>query len=327
MKIEIAESLIYSYLRHVEGCRIVQTNWKTSGNWIVTEYDKEDTISLLEKIIAEPLFKDIFKKNRFEQLIKQAEIDVLGINLTENSIFGIDVAFHEAGLNYGNLDETCARVMKKLFRTIFIMKCYFKEFDKFNSYFISPKVNPAMQRPIDDLVKMAINLINDERIVIKFISNEDFHRSIVDPLVTSIGEENDSSELFTRAIKLLHLDRGPKSKETKTLKSRGLINIDSPKQTIEGMQIGQFVQFNMRKLFEMNALSLDQIELLLNEYHSKKIFNSNFPILRFVAQGRNDANGYPRYYKEIYGGKYYLTSQWFDRQFVAFENWLKVVNI
>ena len=41
MKIEIGESLTYSYLKHIEGCRIVQTNWKTSGNWVTTEFEKD----------------------------------------------------------------------------------------------------------------------------------------------------------------------------------------------------------------------------------------------------------------------------------------------
>jgi hypothetical protein len=38
MKIEIGESLVYSYLKHIEGCRVVQTNWKTSGLWAITKY-------------------------------------------------------------------------------------------------------------------------------------------------------------------------------------------------------------------------------------------------------------------------------------------------
>ena len=31
MKIEIGESLCYSYLRHVKRCWLVQSNWKVSG--------------------------------------------------------------------------------------------------------------------------------------------------------------------------------------------------------------------------------------------------------------------------------------------------------
>ena len=33
MKIEMGESLFYSWLRHVKECQIVQTNWTTSSQW------------------------------------------------------------------------------------------------------------------------------------------------------------------------------------------------------------------------------------------------------------------------------------------------------
>ena len=85
MKIEIAESLIYSYLKNCEGCRIVQTNWRTSGRWIVTEYETERARQLFDKISSSEYFSGIFKNSSFEQLIKQAEIDVLGINTAEDT--------------------------------------------------------------------------------------------------------------------------------------------------------------------------------------------------------------------------------------------------
>jgi len=99
-------------LKHVEGCRIVQTNWKISNQWKITEYDEEQSVKL-KKINKSPLFNGIFKNNSFEQLIKQAEIDVIGINTAENSIFGIDVAFHTAGLNYGSKEEVLLIILKK----------------------------------------------------------------------------------------------------------------------------------------------------------------------------------------------------------------------
>jgi hypothetical protein len=33
MKIEIGESLFLSWLRHVKGCQLVQTNWKSVSEW------------------------------------------------------------------------------------------------------------------------------------------------------------------------------------------------------------------------------------------------------------------------------------------------------
>ena len=45
MKIEMGESLLYSWLRHVKECQIVQTNWKISPQW---ELKNRDQISLLQ---------------------------------------------------------------------------------------------------------------------------------------------------------------------------------------------------------------------------------------------------------------------------------------
>ncbi len=40
MKIEVGESLCYSYLRHVKQCPIVQTNWKASENLEVADFGR-----------------------------------------------------------------------------------------------------------------------------------------------------------------------------------------------------------------------------------------------------------------------------------------------
>ena len=44
MKIEMGESLFYSWLRHVKECQIVQTNWTTSGQWNLLHEDKLEEI-------------------------------------------------------------------------------------------------------------------------------------------------------------------------------------------------------------------------------------------------------------------------------------------
>ena len=46
MKIEMGESLFYSWLRHVKECQIVQTNWKVSSQWQLSDADA------LEKLMA-----------------------------------------------------------------------------------------------------------------------------------------------------------------------------------------------------------------------------------------------------------------------------------
>lgn len=325
MKIEIGENLIYSYLRHVEGCRVVQTNWKTSGKWNLTEYDKEQAKLLFEKVRLSNSFSGVFGNNAFEQLIKQAEIDVLGLNTTENSIFGIDVAFHSGGLNYGSPSETALIVMKKIFRTIFIMQSYFKEFNKFNSYFVTPKVNTSYKGLIEDLINEARDIINDDSISIEFISNDTFYLNMVEPLVNNVFEEHDTAELFLRAVKLLQLDRRTQvSVSANKPVAEPSSNSKIQKRTVEGMKIGQFVQYKMKKIFEQNLLGEEEIRKLQDKGYSKKIFNLDFEVLRNINLKTEDKSGRNRYYaNEIFFDNYHLTSQWFERHWDPLLEWLK----
>ena len=207
MKVEIGESLVSSYLNHVEQCRIIQTNWKVSGNWSMGEQDKSRSKDLFSKIGSSSRFKSIFKNNSFEQLIKQAEIDVLGINTLESSVFAYDIAFHSNGLNYNGNYGTCEVVMKKIFRAIFSAQIYFPEFEIIESCFLTPKANNKLDSMLKDYFDEATELINSENIIIKYISNNEFFEKIVDPIMSLVSNENDSSELYLRAIKLNQLDR------------------------------------------------------------------------------------------------------------------------
>jgi len=326
MKIEIAENLIYCYLKHVEGCRIVQTNWKTSTKWKVTELDDRQARDLFEKVKESPTFTDIFKNNSFNQLIKQAEIDVLGLNTTEKSVYGIDVAFHSAGLNYGNPVETASRIMKKIFRTIFVMQSYFSDFDKFSSLFITPRVNLSTKALIDPLIAEAKALINNDFITIEFIANDDFYSTFVDPITGDLVDDNDTMELFARALKLMQLDTRQKFNEnskSKPIKNR---EIATDKRTEDGMKIGQFVQYNMTKLFEDKLLSPSEIQNLQDKDYSKRTFNQDLEILRNRSLSIKDEYGHNRYYaKDIYGGNYYLNSQWNVNHWEPLLRWLRKI--
>lgn len=329
MKIEIAENLVSSYLKHTEGCRIVETNWKTSSTWKTTEYDEKTARDLFDKINNSEFFRGIFKQSSFEQLIKQAEVDVLGINSTEDSVFGIDVAFHSAGLNYGPTERTVSRVMKKIFRTVFIMQSYFSHHDKFNSFFVTPKVNPGVEVPIKEQLEKAREIINDDMISIDFISNDDFFNNIVDPVIDSINKENDTTELFARAIKLLQLDTRVKTLNN-IVPSNNMIrrpSIRTEKRMVDGMKIGQYVQYQMRKIYEENLLTEGELQNLQDKEYSKFVFDQNFEVLRSLDKDIADSFGRNRYYsKEKFFGEYFLTSQWVERHWDPFLSWLDMIN-
>ena len=148
MKIEIGESLCYSYLRHVKRCWLVQTNWKSSEHWATCKSDLE----------LEDMFRDmrqefdpdgsVFKQtSSVAQFMQQGEIDVIGIDQNGN-IHAVDVAFHEAGLNYGGGSEN--RVLKKILRAYLLLNAYHPAGTKFHIYFVSPKVHPAVQAPLEE---------------------------------------------------------------------------------------------------------------------------------------------------------------------------------
>lgn len=153
MKIEIAESLMLSWLRHAKNCQVVQLNWKPSvGSWeLFNEAEVEAIMQETDKYFSNQYVgMDLFKKNRsFSQLMQQGEIDALGIELnkgTVQNIYTIDVAFHENGLNYASRDETITRVLKKMIRTEMILQGYFN-MSTGEIIFASPKVYNIISEP------------------------------------------------------------------------------------------------------------------------------------------------------------------------------------
>jgi len=330
MKIEIGESLTSSYLNHVIGCRVIQSNWKTSGNWVITDHEKTRAKDFYKKIINSGNFNGIFKESTFEQLLKQAEIDILGINTTESIVYGVDIAFHGAGLNYGSKEETAERILKKIFRTLFVMQTYFDNYTHFQSLFITPKTNPATLRLIDDLIKKARALIVDENITIEFITNDVFFDEILDSTINATRTENDTSELFLRSIKLLELDSRKEkisSQIEKSEKKFTSIHKSTPNKTIKrGMKIGQYVQHTFRNAFREGLISSEEIHKLQNPKYSNEKFNSRFEVLRLKSRNIKDSHGRTRYYsKEYFCGSFYLTSQWVESQWDLYLKWLKSI--
>ena len=136
MKIEIGESLIYSWLRHIKKCQISQLNWKTSQEWDTTITDK--LLELAENISSK--FNYPFGKTKdLTSIVKQSEIDAVGFNLNTNTIYGVDVAFHSNGLGYA---DNVKRVTKKILRTVLIFELYFENSYEKKVIFATPKVNP-----------------------------------------------------------------------------------------------------------------------------------------------------------------------------------------
>ena len=206
MKIEIGESLCYSFLRHVRQCWVVQANWKVSEHWakLLSEGELDERFrGMRERFDPDG---SVFKGTKGgQQFLKQGEIDVVGFG-QDGSVHAMDVAFHESGLNYtGGVDK---RVLKKLLRTMFVLDAYHPDEVERHIYFASPKVHKGVQEPLEKVFGM----LAAEYSSVKWhlLTNEEFNRKLLIPTLEKAGKVADTSELFVRAAKLLELS-GPRA--------------------------------------------------------------------------------------------------------------------
>lgn len=341
MKIEIGESLIRSWLRHVNSCQIVEQNWKSSGSWDSFIEDKE-----IEKILKElkKHFKSldvnfISKKQKSTQMIKQGEIDCLGFSFDIDSetkiciknIYAVDIAFHEAGLNYGNINDSCSRITKKYIRTALTLYQYFG-IKTAEIVFATPKT--TNENHANKLKETAINvskIFNDLgfNFDFKMYTNQDFQEFIHQPLINKINEISDTSELFIRSIKLLNLLQRKGDSVVKTFIRKE--NSDFNNSLFEAVKpkIAIYAQSIFDRLSKQNLLNLEDLDMLCDINYSKDNFkiSMNLPILKRYPNDNNDIafiDGRRRYYAQCYefqGNKYLLCNHWIDNQFDSLEKW------
>ncbi len=205
MKVEIGESLGYSYLRHVQRCWLVQTNWKASEHWVkrLTDDELEQEFgSMRDKLESHgSVFKGTFKRTATcRQFLKQAEIDVVGVRL-DGGIHAVEVAFHEGGLLYaGGTDKN---VLKKMLRTMLILRAYHPADAGMRICFASPKVNPKPRESLES----AFDWLRREYTGVDWslMVNDEFTDRFLRPLWEKTSRVKDTSELFVRSLQLLEL--------------------------------------------------------------------------------------------------------------------------
>jgi hypothetical protein len=210
MKIEIGESLAYSWLRHIKKCQIVQTNWKPSPLWSV--YDDDTLQNLINK--AAKHFRgeydlDLLGKNSgLSQFLLQAEIDVFGVHTEQgqHTCYALDIAYHISGTNYGDRIDTVTKIIKKLLRSAICICAFFNIYEG-ELIFASPKMTPSiymdLEKPLKDLTAM-LNEAGFE-FVVSVVANQDFNDQILSPVINISGDVADTSELFLRSHQMLKL--------------------------------------------------------------------------------------------------------------------------
>ena len=323
MKIEIVESLGYSFFRHVKQCWLVQVNWKASEHW-----SKHMTDAELQEMFADLKRRfdpdgSVFKRtSNAAQFLRQGEIDVLGVDQS-GDVHAMEAAFHEGGLHYGG--GVADRVLKKLLRTLMILTAYHSPETKFHIYFVSPKVNPSVQGPLKDTFTTLRTQYPE--IEWNLAINQDFTNQVLMLTLARAGTVADTSELFMRSAKLLDMSRD-------NLGKGGLIDPGGAMDVTQkpGLDpVQPAVRRLMRTLLEDHPDLLNDAERdnLMNRNYCKRSLGlriGNLALLRRAEAGR-EISGYSRYWKELYGGEFYVCSQWWRNHHVSnAESLLKFVS-
>lgn len=317
MKIEMGESLVYSWLRHVKECQVVQNNWKPSPYWPAAKTAKLlDIKNAVEAAFGEKY--DIFKKNAsIDQILSQTECDAIGCDWKNDALYGIEIAFHRNGTNYNGKNETIAKIVSKCVRIAMCFNAYFG-IDSGTVIFASPKIGVSLlkdaQAAIDDLQILMDGLGYNYKFSI--IANDDFKNLIIDPVIMASNSVDDTAELFLRSYQLLELfyslKAAPlvsagKGKSTK----KAAAPTSSAASSYSAYRVGQLANVVLRNMLESGRATKAEIQDMLTLAYSKNTFGLQYALL--VKEGTNYDSA--RYYVkplEIYKENYYLCSQWFE---------------
>ena len=323
MKIEMGESLFYSWLRHVKECQIVQTNWKVSSQWELEHKEAiENFINKVELHFNNKYGYKIFKQNAStSQIMQQGECDAIGIAIQKDGtyFYAVDVAFHGAGLNYGTKDETVMKVIAKCVRTASVLYGYMHTKEA-EIIFASPKINPAILREVLPCIE-DLNCIFAEwglDFTARLICNDEFHSVVLKPILLLSDGIADTSELFIRSYQMFMMfedeqKTGHKKKESMYEKGQQeakgeVASMDAYKE----LKIGQIARKIFASMLENGYASEEEIKYMQKLEYSKQFFHLNYPVLVLESEPYNAA----RYYAasiNIRGVSYKLCNDWYEK--------------
>lgn len=334
MKIEVCELMLSSWLKNIKGCQLIQTNWVPS-----TFYDVNDNrlanysefISAIKELTdGEEI--DIFKKSNDAQLIKQTEIDVVGVKLSEEraqEVYLVDTAFHESGLNY---KDNTARIIKKIIRAVGVADLYFTNIPAY-IMFVSPFIRESNKENLfskyNEISEWISLYYPNFKVIMLF--NENFAKEIYYPLLGRINNINDSNDLFMRYEKLESLCKSFTVNMDSDLIDNEVnyteLNYNNHTTTNKKANPGD----NLKVVFDLlhklvKSGKMDNyISFLQDANYSKKNFKqSMYPFLLDYEMFEKTKFERKRFYKDLftYKGKNYLVcSQWIPEKIKMLEEW------
>ena len=335
MQIDIAESLLASWLRHERKCQIVQTNWKAIC-WDARIRVIKERINVAEEIInrVNKSFTinnlPLFGNQKIKQILKQVEIDAIGCEWNSDGklkkIIAGDVAFHSKRLNYSSGKRRLSNaeiVVSKLVRTLVAVYIFWGKVNT-EVFFASPCVAASTEAEIEkDLVKLRDCIMNnghedkklDLRVEIKLYLNKNFHGDIKEKvhLAVNLGKTN-SSELYARSYHLYSTSYDAFGKH---------LSQNEQETNEDSIKIGRYVQQQFIPYLEKICSVETQSQRIIQELTEWELLK-NCPVVKQIDEINDEENR--RYYVtpvRLSKKDYRVCNHWFAHNKESLENWMK----
>ena len=331
MKIEVCEQMLAAWLNHIKGCQLVQTNWIPSP--VAVENLSEETLTSIGEFVSainrfsEENNLDIFKHSTVKQMVGQCEIDIVGVRLEDGivqKVYLIDSAFHENGLNYG---DVVARVLKKILRAIFVADASFRNIPA-QIVFVSPKCGENLRQILQEHVQFLRETVKrfypDSEILVLF--NEDFTQTVYEPLLEKVDSLNDDNDLFLRSVKLCKTAESFKGKTFPQQYSEKPPRAETAARKTPRGGNREIVFGILHRLIDRGLMTEELVSELCRPGFAKRNFSlPSFPVL--IRENELRRLGYEecRFYKndpiEILNTQYLVCSQWIPERIRRLQSW------
>lgn len=201
MKIEMSESLVASWLKHVKHCIIVNTNWKASPYWTpaITDHEiSEICNAATQYFIGHGLLileageldghlnevgADVVDACSWQSMLLQTECDAVGVAHSQGEtgmhVYAVESAFHRNGVQYSKrksawtqlhlsgADVTAWNIALKMFKNALSMYRWYGKKDT-SIVFVAPMSSVPVEQKIIEAVNVVKGFYHENQLDFDF---------------------------------------------------------------------------------------------------------------------------------------------------------------
>ncbi|MFF2447459.1 hypothetical protein ACFVSW_10150 [Neobacillus sp. NPDC058068] len=329
------ESLMVSWLKHIENCQITQTNWNAAINsWELQSVD--NIIKLME--ITGKFFLKNYNLNFYENastpllFLQQGNIDVLGLKINSNvsNMYGVSITVDKSAFDSGSALGPLEEIIKKMIRTALITIGYFNTSNA-KIIFAEPKIHKNLYEAIVNALKGLTNIFESMGYDFTFelITNDNFKEFVFEPVEELTKATIDPSKLLMQSDQMCQ----PSLLKEPSINTERKVDNDSKNNSTT--KIGKLIRVEFKKFIDNGLLTEEIVHNLCDSKYSKEILGLRFPMLKryndeqsLIEQRLVKGNG--RYYSHVYyinGQKYLLTNDWYEKSRSKLLIWIDKIKV